>query len=57
MAKTKCCQLAKFEEGKFLQVPRRENWLKVFLFYCGAHLSLLEVARVQEHAEICEVVV
>ena len=48
--------MAQLEESKFLRVPRREKWLKVFLFYSGVYLSLLEIVRIQKHGEICEVV-
>ena len=46
VAKTARCQVAQLEEGRFHRVPRREKWLRVFLFYSCAYLSLLEVARV-----------
>ena len=32
VAKTAWCQVAQLEEGRFHTVPRREKWLKVFLF-------------------------
>ena len=32
VAKSSWCQVAKLEEGRFHWVPRREKWLKVFVF-------------------------
>ena len=36
----------------FRSVPRREKWLRGFLVFCGMHLSLLEVVRIQKHCQI-----
>ena len=48
VAKSSWCQVAELEEGRLQLVPRREKWLKVFLFStCIYYLCLLEVARVK----------
>ena len=39
VAKTAWCQVAQLKEGRFQIVPRREKWLKVFLF-STAHVYL-----------------
>ena len=49
VAKTAWCQVAQLEEGRFLPVPRREKWLRVFSSSTCIYLSLLDVVRV----EIC----
>ena len=54
LAKTAWCQVAEFEEGRFLSVPRREKWLRGFLvFYVYLFVS---VGNCSSSVWICEVV-
>ena len=45
------------KKAAFTQCLAERNGWKVFVFYSGLNLSLLETVRIQEHGEICEVVV